>query len=158
MSNTDKLRLAEKASVENARVLLVGDERQNSSVGAGNPFYLSKRSDIDTAHLEQSVRPTIDYMKEVFRDATKLSATETLRTVEAHGKLIEIKDATGRQEVVAKKYHDLGPDRTLVICKTNEEKGLLTQAIRKRLVDEGDLGKVVAKERASPRLARLRIR
>lgn len=140
LSNEDKLRLAEKAHTENARVLLVGDERQNSSIGAGNPFYLSKRSDINTALLEQTLRPKSQYMKEVFNDATKLNAREALETIDRHGKLIEVKSLDERLEAVAKDYVGSGPD-SLVICKTNKEKGAVTQKIRSMLIEGEGLGK-----------------
>lgn len=139
LSNEDKLKLAEKANIENARVLLVGDERQNSSVGAGNPFYLSKRTDINTAHLEQSVRPRTDYMKEVFSNAIKLNAVDAIKTVDSHGKLIEIRDDDTRIDAIAEDYISSSSD-SLVICKTNVEKGLITQNIRYKLATEGKLG------------------
>lgn len=140
LSNEDKLRLAKKAHIENARVLLVGDERQNSSIGAGNPFYLSKRSDINTALLEQTLRPRTEYMKEVFNDAIKLNAREALETIDRHGKLFEIKSLDDRLEAVANEYVASGPD-TLVICKTNKEKGAITKKIRSLLTKDGRLGR-----------------
>ena len=56
LSAKDAHALLQRATLLQARVILVGDTRQLSAVAAGNPFKSLQQAGIKTAHLNESLR------------------------------------------------------------------------------------------------------
>ncbi|MCA3085956.1 MAG: relaxase domain-containing protein [Rhodocyclaceae bacterium] len=134
--------LSSKAHSQGARLLLVGDTRQISSVEAGNPFLDVQRNTKTTVvSLSESIRPRTPLLQET---VTKLYAKDA-RGV-SWGLRKETLEAPTKEErctLVTAAYLAISPReraQTLVIAKTNEERRLLTEGIRSGLRASGKLG------------------
>ena len=141
VSSKDMLALLRSAHLHNARVLLVGDTRQLSPVEQGNPFLDLQRNTATTrAVLNESVR-----QKE--RQLRKAVALMNLAKVDAA--LEQLSDSTtfrstakGRQTFALSKYLSLSENErkaTLVLARTNSERGEATGLIREALKMRGAL-------------------
>lgn len=142
LSAKDAHALLQRATLLQARVILVGDTRQLSAVSAGNPFKSLQQAGIKTAHLNESLRQkdpqlklAVDLIAEGRVEAAfkHLLATGSIKTVSSESKIEQIANdyiaATSEQRA-----------KTLVLAGTNTERLALTQAIRSLLKDEGTLG------------------
>jgi conjugative relaxase-like TrwC/TraI family protein len=142
LSAKDALALLERATLEQARVLLVGDTKQLSAVEAGNPFKSLQQAGIKTSHLNESNRqraPKLKLAVDLIADGqieegfNRLDENGCIETVTAESKIAAIADeyvtATAEQRA-----------RTLVLAGTNKERLAITQAIREHLKTEGSLG------------------
>lgn len=142
LSAKDAYALLERATLEGARLLLVGDTKQLSAVEAGNPFKSLQQAGIKTAHLTQSNRqrnPELKIAVDLIADGRVEAGFKQLETI---GSIQEVSPDTTR-EIIAADYIGLTKEqraRTLVLAGTNVEKLALTQAIRGKLKIEGSLG------------------
>ncbi|WP_392476756.1 MobF family relaxase [Nostoc sp. C110] len=142
LSAKDAHALLERATLEGARLLLVGDTKQLSAVEAGSPFKSLQQAGIKTAHLNQSNRqrnPDLKIAVDLIADGRVEAGFKQLETI---GSIQEVSPDTIR-EIIAADYIGLGKEqraRTLVLAGTNVEKLALTQAIRGKLKIEGSLG------------------
>ncbi|MBN3948494.1 MAG: relaxase domain-containing protein, partial [Nostoc sp. NMS7] len=142
LSAKDAHALLQRATLLQARVILVGDTRQLSAVEAGNPFKSLQQAGIKTVHLNESLRQkdpqlklAVDLIAEGRIEAgfEHLLANGSIKTVSSESKIEQIASdyIVGTPEQRAK---------TLVLAGTNTERLALTQAIRSQLKDEGTLG------------------
>ncbi|MEJ6486126.1 MobF family relaxase [Nostoc punctiforme UO1] len=142
LSAKDAHALLERATLEGARLLLVGDTKQLSAVEAGSPFKSLQQAGIKTAHLNQSNRqrnPDLKIAVDLIADGRVEAGFKQLETI---GSIQEVSPDTTR-EIIAADYIGLTKEqraRTLVLAGTNVEKLALTQAIRGKLKIEGSLG------------------
>ena len=142
LSAKDAHALLRRATLEKARLLLVGDTKQLSAVEAGNPFKSLQQAGIKTAHLTQSNRqrnPDLKIAVDLIADGRVEAGFKQLETI---GSIQEVSPDTTR-EIIAADYIELTKEqraRTLVLAGTNVEKLALTQAIRGKLKQEGSLG------------------
>ncbi|MBD2732195.1 relaxase domain-containing protein [Nostoc sp. FACHB-892] len=142
LSAKDAHALLERATLEGARLLLVGDTKQLSAVEAGNPFKSLQQAGIKTAHLTQSNRqrnPDLKIAVDLIADGRVEAGFKQLSVI---GSIQEVSPDTTR-EIIAADYIGLTKEqraRTLVLAGTNVEKLALTQAIRGKLKIEGSLG------------------
>ncbi|NMF84110.1 MobF family relaxase [Nodosilinea sp. P-1105] len=143
LSMKDAHALLRRATLEQARVLLVGDTRQLSAVEAGNPFKSLQAAGMATAYLETHRRQQTG----VLRSAVELVAQGQVREgIELLAQAGYVKEGTQNQEriqQVAADYLELTSEErefTLVLAGTNAERLALTQAIRAGLQDEEALG------------------
>ncbi|MCF2151946.1 relaxase domain-containing protein [Desmonostoc muscorum LEGE 12446] len=142
LSAKDAHALLQRATLLQARVILVGDTRQLSAVEAGSPFKSLQQAGIKTAHLNESLRQkdpqlklAVDLIAEGRIEAgfEHLLATGSIKTVSSESKI----------EQIANDYIVGTPEqrlKTLVLAGTNTERLALTQAIRSKLLGEGTLG------------------
>ncbi|WP_414516647.1 MobF family relaxase [Nostoc sp. PCC 9305] len=142
LSAKDAHALLQRATLLQARVILVGDTRQLSAVSAGNPFKSLQQAGIKTAHLNESLRqkdPQLKLAVDLIADGRveagfeHLLATGSIKTVSSESKI----------EQIANDYIVGTPEqrlKTLVLAGTNTERLALTQAIRSKLKGEGTLG------------------
>ena len=142
LSAKDAHALLQRATLLQARVILVGDTRQLSAVEAGNPFKSLQQAGIKTAHLNESLRQkdpqlklAVDLIAEGRIEAgfEHLLANGSIKTVSSESKI----------EQIANDYIVGTPEqrlKTLVLAGTNTERLALTQAIRGKLKSEGTLG------------------
>lgn len=138
------LTLLERAKSENARVLLVGDTRQFSSVEAGNPFKSLQQAGITTSYLNQSLRQKTQDLKQSVEHLASGEIEQGIDILEANHCIEEIKEFEGRTNCIAQDYLDLSPSergQTLVLAGTNKEKEAIEAKIREGLKREGFLGK-----------------
>ncbi|HYW21308.1 MAG TPA: MobF family relaxase [Nodularia sp. (in: cyanobacteria)] len=142
LSAKDAYALLQRATLLQARVILVGDTRQLSAVSAGNPFKSLQQAGIKTAHLNESLRqkdPQLKLAVDLIADGRIEAGFERL---EANGSILSI-DSFSKIEQIANDYIVGTPEqrlKTLVLAGTNTERLALTQAIRSKLKGEGTLG------------------
>ena len=142
LSAKDAHALLQRATLLQARVILVGDTRQLSAVSAGNPFKSLQQAGIKTAHLNESLRqkdPQLKLAVDLIADGRIEAGFERL---EANGSILQV-ESESKIEQIANDYIVGTPElrlKTLVLAGTNTERLALTQAIRGKLKDEGTLG------------------
>nr|WP_244141967.1 MobF family relaxase [aff. Roholtiella sp. LEGE 12411] len=142
LSASDAHALLERAVQEQARVVFIGDTKQFSSVGAGNPFKLLQQEGIKTAHLTESRRqqnPDLKLAVDLIADNRIQSG---FRHLQAMGSIVHVSPEE-KLEIIANEYMAVSPEarsQTLVLAGTNKERLALTQAIRSKLHLEGSLG------------------
>ena len=145
----DMERLLERARVEQAHVLLVGDTRQIGSVGAGAAF-TQLRKQLGSENLTEIVRQRHDGLRQAVYDALAGKTTEALQRIEVH----EIKPARGQSredggpslreqaiERIATRYRDAtgqGKD-TLVIGLSRADRADLNSAIHAQRIAAGQV-------------------
>jgi conjugative relaxase-like TrwC/TraI family protein len=142
LSAKDAYALLQRATIEQARVILVGDTRQLSAVEAGNPFKSLQQAGIKTAHLNESLRqkhPDLKLAVDLIADGRIEAGFQRL---EANGSIVQL-DSESKIEQIANDYIVGSTEqraKTLVLAGTNTERLALTQAIRDKLKGEGTLG------------------
>ncbi|WP_228013572.1 AAA family ATPase, partial [Nostoc edaphicum] len=142
LSAKDAHALLQRATLLQARVILVGDTRQLSAVSAGNPFKSLQQGGIKTAHLNESLRqkdPQLKLAVDLIADG-RIEAG--FKRLEANGSILQV-ESESKIEQIASDYIVGTPEqrlKTLVLAGTNTERLALTQAIRSQLKDEGTLG------------------
>ena len=144
------LELLQRAKSENARVLLVGDTRQLSSVAAGNPFKSLQQAGITTAYLNQSLQQKTKDLKQAVDLISDGKIAEGIEILDSNKRIAEIQDRDERVNRIALDYLKLSPDernRTLIIAGTHQEREALLAKIREGLKQEGTLGEEVTIKR-----------
>ncbi|MHC5862421.1 MobF family relaxase, partial [Nostoc sp.] len=142
LSAKDAHALLQRATLLQARVILVGDTRQLSAVSAGNPFKSLQQAGIKTAHLNESLRqkdPSLKLAVDLIAEGRVEAGFEHLL---ANGSILQV-ESESKIEAIANDYIVGTPEqrlKTLVLAGTNTERLALTQAIRSLLKDEGTLG------------------
>jgi len=132
-----------KAETVGARLILVGDKGQNSSIEAGSPF----RSLIEGGATTHSIRQIIRQQDSIQLQAVELIAdgkgSAALELLNDHGYITELSDRKERSKAVADQYLALSEKeqkQTLIVTGTIAEGATITQAIRTGLKAEGKLG------------------
>ncbi|NJO93176.1 MAG: AAA family ATPase [Hydrococcus sp. RM1_1_31] len=103
------LTLLERATAENARVLLVGDTRQFSSVEAGNPFKSLQQAGITTAYLNQSLRQKTQDLKQAVEHLSSGEIQQGVGILEANHRIEEIQEFEQRTNRIVQDYLNLSP-------------------------------------------------
>jgi ATP-dependent exoDNAse (exonuclease V) alpha subunit len=143
LSAADAHQLLQKATEQEARVILVGDVRQLSAVGAGNPFRSLQAGGVAIAHLEQSLRQKTEDLREAIALFQAGQIEQSLHRLDTAGNIREIQNQDDRLNQIAQDYLGLSPpdrDKTLILAGTNQERLKLTMLIRQGLQAKGDLG------------------
>ncbi|MCC5612991.1 AAA family ATPase, partial [Nostoc sp. CHAB 5834] len=146
LSAKDALDLLERATQEQARVLLVGDTKQLSAVEAGNPFKSLQQAGIKTSHLNESLRQRAPKLKLAVDLIASGRIEEGFSRLDENGCIQSVR-AESKIEAIACDYVTATPEqraRTLVLAGTNFERLAITQAIRGHLKAEGSLGTAIA--------------
>ncbi|MDJ0647124.1 MAG: MobF family relaxase [Xenococcaceae cyanobacterium MO_188.B19] len=146
MSAKGATAILDKADSVGARILLVGDKGQNSSIEAGSPL----RSLISHGATTHSISKILRQQNTIQKQAVELIAEgngkSALELLNTHGYVTEIEDREERSQSVAKQYLELSDkerEQTLIVTGTNKERRSITQEIRKGLKTEGKLGESV---------------
>jgi ATP-dependent exoDNAse (exonuclease V) alpha subunit len=142
LSADDALELLHRAEQENARVLLVGDTRQLSSVAAGNPFKSLQAAGMATARLSVSLRQKDPNLRAAVDALADGEIDRGFDLLEKNGSIV----ATAREEIaqsIANEYLALSPAqqaKTLIVSGTNNRRQEITAEIRAGLRDQGVIG------------------
>uniref|UniRef100_B8HZ01 Conjugative relaxase domain protein n=1 Tax=Cyanothece sp. (strain PCC 7425 / ATCC 29141) TaxID=395961 RepID=B8HZ01_CYAP4 len=135
--------ILKKANAVGARLLLVGDPRQNPAIEAGSPM----RSLIQHGATTFSLREIIRQQNAVQRRAVELMATghpvHALSLLTEHGYVQEISDPQARSQAIAHQWLTLSDSErqnTLIVTGTNAERRAIHQQLRRGLRDEEGLG------------------
>ena len=141
LSAKDAHDLIEKAEIENARILFVGDTKQLSSVGAGNPFKQLQQHGMQTAYLTEGLRQKDLTMKNSVDFIAAQEYRKGLESLEKAGKIFE----EGKESIIssmAVDYLSLNKEereKSLFISSTNHEKREITNIIRSELKNKKEL-------------------
>lgn len=142
-SARDKEALLAKAEKEHARVILVGDDRQIGSVGAGAAFEQIKAAHASETHeLTEIKRQTSAQLREAVYDAIRGDAKAALDKVEVH----EHKDHGQGVQVIADDYmrHAGEGKKTLVVTLSRQDRADVNAAIQQRREADGEVKDVRA--------------
>ncbi|MEL7225275.1 MAG: MobF family relaxase, partial [Cyanobacteria bacterium J06576_12] len=140
LSAKDAHQLLEKAQVQNARMILVGDIRQLSAVEAGNPFKSLQSAGIQTAYLEESRRQKTDALRAAVVCLNAGEQREGLDRLDKAGMVNEVVDGQERHRCIVNDYMRSSPEarkKTLILSGTNVERLELTADLRAALQTEG---------------------
>lgn len=129
------------------RIVSTGDVKQHGSVGAGEAFKqtqeATKAAGGKVHELKDIKRQTNEQLKSAVYDTTEAKIKEALHKIEnGGGSITEIADRGARIQQIAKDYTQLTPeqrDKTLVVDPSKESGKQLTEAIRDKLKDQGEL-------------------
>jgi conjugative relaxase-like TrwC/TraI family protein len=142
LSADDALALLYKATKENARVVLVGDTRQLSSVAAGNPFKSLQAAGMATAQLTVSLRQKDPNLKAAVDALADGAIGRGFALLEQNNSIIKF----SRDDIaskIASEYLALSPTQqanTLIVSGTNNKRQEITAAIREGLRASGTIG------------------
>nr|WP_250566184.1 AAA family ATPase [Adonisia turfae] len=143
LSMKDARALLTRATVEQARVILVGDTKQLSAVEAGNPFKSLQAGGITTAYLDETLRQQRQELKTAVQLIVQGKMVQGIDTLDAAGCICEVENADLRRKQLAQDYLALSSEdrkQTLILAGTNQERLALTQNLRAELQAEGSLG------------------
>nr|WP_284682017.1 AAA family ATPase [Adonisia turfae] len=143
LSMKDAHALLARATVEQVRVILVGDTKQLSAVEAGNPFKSLQAGGITTAYLDETLRQQRQELKTAVQLIAQGKMIQGIDTLDAAGCIREVENADLRRKQLAQDYLALSPEereQTLILAGTNQERLALTQTLRAELQAEESLG------------------
>jgi conjugative relaxase-like TrwC/TraI family protein len=143
LSAKDAYRLFQKANIEKARVILVGDTRQLSAIESGNPFKSLQQAGIETAYLNESQRqknaPALKLAIDLLAEGRVKDGFARLNEI---GSIQKVSEST-KTALIVEAYFQAPPEeraKTLVLAGTNKERLELTAALRIAAQAEGSLG------------------
>ncbi len=143
VSNRQMHRLIERARESNCRILLVGDTKQLSAVEQGNPFgLLQTRAGLETAFISQNMRQKDEQLKAVVDLCEAQRPDVAFDLLNSQGKISEIPAEEQRTEAIVADFLSRPQEQrrnTLIMTTTHKERATLTQAIRNRLIEQGEL-------------------
>ncbi|MBS1090735.1 relaxase domain-containing protein [Gluconobacter sp. Dm-74] len=144
VSAKDMAKLLSTAQSHRARVLLVGDIKQLGSIEAGAAFEQLQEAGMETAKLKTILRQTNEHTKAAVEASLEGNAKKALEALDrGGGRVVEIASREARFVQIAEDYAALSTEerqKTLVIEPSREGRDGLTQDIRKKLIERGQLG------------------
>lgn len=143
LSALDAYRLLQRATSEQARVILVGDTKQLSAVEAGNPFKSLQQAGIACAYLNESQRQKNSPHLKLAIDLLAQGRVEAgFARLNAIGCIQNVAQGMKTEEIVQAyfKANEQTQAKTLVLAGTNQERIELTAALRGALQAQGRLG------------------
>lgn len=142
LSAKDAHALLERATQQQARVILVGDTKQLSAVEAGNPFKSLQAAGLETAKLEESLRQKTEALKLAVDAISRGDLGSSFHHLYQSNSIRGVDSQQACQQQIVIDYLVLSPQqraRTLLIANTNAERVAITQGIREGLQAEGRL-------------------
>ena len=147
LGTRDMLRVFEVAEKVGARVLLVGDRKQNRSVTAGEPLkLLEDKAGLHVAEVTEILRQQGAY-KNVAKALSEGRTEDGFKELDTLGWIKQVDDATRYQQLadaylaaVAEMKPDGRAKSALVVAMTHAEANRTTEAIRAGLKAQGKLG------------------
>lgn len=146
MSASAARSILDKAESVNARILLVGDKGQNSSVEAGSPLRSLMKHGATTHSISQIIRQQNSVQKQAVELIAHGQGSEALELLNDKGYINEIEDDEVRSTEVAQQYLELSPkerQQTLIVTGTNKERRAITHKIRVGLQERGEIGQSI---------------
>jgi conjugative relaxase-like TrwC/TraI family protein len=133
-----------KVEAAGARLILIGDHKQNKPIQAGSPMTSLMMHEAEVFKIWEILRQQDPIQKQAVELIANGKGVESIELLNEHGYVTEIKDPDLRQEAIASQYLSMTvPERknTLLITGTNAERLALTEKIRQGLKEDGFLGK-----------------
>jgi conjugative relaxase-like TrwC/TraI family protein len=147
LGTRDMLRVFDVADSVGARVLLVGDRKQNRSVTAGEPLkLLEETAGLHVAEVTQILRQQGDY-KKAAKALSEGRTEEGFEQLDKLGWIKQVPDADRYKQLadaylaaVAEKKRDGQAKSALIVSMTHAEADRCTNAVRAGLKAKGKLG------------------
>lgn len=142
-SAKDKEALLAKAEAAGSRVILVGDEKQIGSVGAGAAFGQIKEAHPECTHqLSEIKRQTSQQLRAAVYDAIKGDAKGALDKVEVH----EHKNREAANAAVADDYmrHAAAGEEVLAVTLSRDDRDGVNAEVQRRREAAGEVTEVAA--------------
>ncbi|NJM68590.1 MAG: AAA family ATPase, partial [Acaryochloris sp. RU_4_1] len=139
-SAEEGLEVLRRAQAVNARILLVGDINQNSSVNAGSPMRSLMKAGAEVYHIKMILRQTRTIQRRAVELVVSKKPLEALALLREYGHVTEVADRRDRAAQIAEKYLSLKPKErkdTLIVTGTHRERQAITALIREGLRQEG---------------------
>ena len=139
----DMLKMQLKAAEVGARIVLVGDTKQNSSIKAGSPMLNLMQHGATTYNIYEIVRQQNEIQKEAVELIASGNGLAALKLLVEKDYVSEIGDRDHRAHSIADQYVGLSQkerDKTLILTGTNAERLRITEVLRQKLNQEGSLG------------------
>lgn len=152
IGNESMLKLLKLQSINNFKLILVGDTKQNPPVERGEPLkMIEEKTSITLLTLTKNYRQNgnLDY-QEAINHFAKQDVKSGLEKLEKMGAIIEIPNATKRNTLIAKDYvseikkgrdFEQGLKDNLVVIPTHAEASKVTKKIRDELKKEKIIGR-----------------
>ncbi len=143
LSAKDAHALLQRATTQQARVILVGDTRQLSAVEAGNPFKSLQAGGIQTAYLEESRRQKTQNLKAAVAMLEAGQLEQAIHHLDQTGAIQVIPQQDQRFQKITQDYLNLSPKEqrnTLLLAGNHTERLALTTQIRQALQQQNILG------------------
>lgn len=132
----DTYALMEIAIKNNCKVIFSGDTNQKKSISQGDIFQGMQRAGFETIKLDEGNRQKTALLKKTIRQVLDKDLISALNTLENTTR--EIRNLHTRRDAVLEEYLK---DRhnSLLITSTNADRQELNDAIRKHLVEQGEV-------------------
>jgi conjugative relaxase-like TrwC/TraI family protein len=139
----DMRKIFSAAQEHNAKIVVIGDERQLKAVEAGRPFAQLHEHGIRFALMDEIQRQQDPNLREAVREAGQGQIARSLARMQPY--VAEIKVDAQRYQAIAKEFAAKSPEdrrQTLVITGTNQARDAINREIRAAL-GRGDAGQEV---------------
>jgi conjugative relaxase-like TrwC/TraI family protein len=144
MDSADMLDVVlQKVNEAGARVLLVGDTKQNQAIEAGSPMRSVMVHGAETHHISEIIRQQNSIQKQAVELIANGKGVDAISLLREHGYITPIEEREERVKAIAGEYLSLSEaqrNRTLIVTGTNAEKDAITTEIREGLKRLGFLG------------------
>jgi conjugative relaxase-like TrwC/TraI family protein len=133
-----------KVEAAGARLILIGDHKQNKPIQAGSPMTSLMTHEAEVFKIWEILRQQDPIQKQAVELIAKGLGVESIELLNEHGYVTEIKDPDLRQDAIAAQALGMSITdfkNTLFITGTNAERLALTEKIRQGWKEQGLLGK-----------------
>ena len=140
----DMRQILQTAEQHNAKVVVIGDEKQLKAVEAGRPFAQLYEHGIQFALMDEIQRQQNEMLREAVIEASRGQIAQSIARMEPH--ITEIKADEKRYRTIAEEFAFRSPEErrnTLVITGTNQARDAINREIRGAL-GRGDDGQAVS--------------
>ena len=139
MNATIKLRdVIKQAEREGARVFLLGDTKQLASIQAGGMFErLQKSAYVSYVELKETIRQKDAALKEIVGYLAAGRAIRGLKSLDAAGKIHEIKDKDDLFQAITDAYVAAGDKNNIILSAKNKDRFIINQITREKLKQKG---------------------
>jgi conjugative relaxase-like TrwC/TraI family protein len=142
----DMLKMQLKAEAVGARIVLVGDTKQNSSIKAGSPMRSLMKNGATTYKIHEIIRQQDETQKEAVELISSGKGLAAFKLLVEKNYVSEIEDSGLRANSIVDQYIALSQkerDKTLILTGTNAERLRITDVLRGKLNQEGSLGESI---------------
>lgn len=143
VSNNLMYQLQKAAEARGAQVLLLGDPKQLTPVGAGMPMQAMEEAGMATANLTFIRRQKEEELRQTVYESVDGSTSKTYATLKEQGNFHEIAATSDRRAAVVDAMTKDIPiadyKKSLLLVSTNADRRAYNSLIRQRYVDRGEL-------------------
>lgn len=139
----DMRQILQAAEQHNAKVVVIGDEKQLKAVEAGRPFAQLYENGIQFALMDEIQRQQNETLRDAVIEASRGQIAQSISRMEPH--ITEIKADEKRYRTIAEEFANRTSDErrnTLVITGTNQARDAINREIRGAL-GRGDDGQAI---------------